>query len=589
MPIKKKYITIANRTLIGLTGFSLIGLIGFSFYSGLRMNALYPPIIDAVMVIKQESTLARLKFKDFLRDNRHEKLETVWHHLDEADWYANAMLRGGKNDKGEFLALESFGLRLIFFDVQQKLDELRNLLRQRVDGLKSILPETETDRRYDIIFSEIMKKANRLEFRVQTMMAVDLNRFRIIQIVLLGACLILSLVLGVLLRRLSHLRAEELGLELGRILDNSSNEIYTFDANTLLFIRANVGAKQNFGYTMKELVKLSPLDLMPGFSREDFEKLSEPLRLRDKSEVIFESEHKRKDGSLCAVEIRLQLSLMERKPVFVAMAQDISEQKRAKEALQKSLDLLESKVRLRTAALAEANEDLRRGNEALKSFTSVASHDLQSPLRTMVSFGERLMEGEQNLSPKGKDYLSRMMNAGRRMQELLSDLLEFSMMSTTPKRLRAIDLNKVVKDVLSDLEDEITQAKADVRTTELPTIEADLTQMRQLFQNLISNALKFRKPDAPHYINISSRQVEGGRREISVQDNGVGFDMKYLDKIMKPFTRLHGKNVYEGSGIGLATCQKIIERHGGTITAKSQPGEGSVFTVTLPEKQASTD
>ncbi len=462
-------------------------------------------------------------------------------------------------------------------------------MRQRVDGLKFILPETETDWRYDIIFSEIMKKANRLEFRVQTMMAIDLNRFRIIQIVLLGSCLILSLVLGVLLRRLSHLRAEELGSELGRILDNSSNEIYIFDANTLLFIRANVGARQNFGYTMKELVKLSPLDLMPGFKREDFEKLSEPLRLRDKSEVVFESEHQRKDGSLSAVEIHLQLSLMERKPVFVAMAQDISEQKRDREALQKSLDLLESKVRERTAALAEANDDLRRSNESLKSFTSVASHDLQSPLRTMVSFGERLMEVEKNLSPKGKNYLSLMMDAGRRMQALLSDLLEFSTMSTTPKKLGTVDLNKVVKDVLSDLEDEITQAKADVRANELPTIEADLTQMRQLFQNLISNALKFRKPDTPRCIHISSGQVEGGRREISVEDNGIGFDMKNFDKIIKPFTRLHGKNEYAGSGIGLATCQKIIERHGGTIAAKSQPGHGSIFTVTLAEKQASTD
>jgi len=239
--------------------------------------------------------------------------------------------------------------------------------------------------------------------------------------------------------------------------------------------------------------------------------------------------------------------------------------------------------------LSAAIETQKKVEQELKDFTAVASHDLQSPLRTIVSFGERLMDEEQNLSKKGEDYLSRIMNAGMRMQALLTGLLDLSTMTIAPIKPKSIDLNQIVADVVSDLEDEITRSKAEVKVDNLPTIEADPIQMRQLFQNLIGNALKFRKPDISPCVKITSDQSKDGHCKIFVEDNGIGFDMKHLERIMRPFARLHGRSEYEGSGLGLAACNKIIARHGGAFTAQSKLGEGSVFTVTLPKKQVSED
>lgn len=234
------------------------------------------------------------------------------------------------------------------------------------------------------------------------------------------------------------------------------------------------------------------------------------------------------------------------------------------------------------ASLERRAAELARSNEELDQFASIASHDLQEPLRKVRTFTEQLavMEGE-HVSEQGRDYLRRANAAAERMQRLIEDLLKFSRVSTQGRPFTQVDLGQVAREVVSDLERPIAESGADVRLNHLPVIEADALQMQQLLQNLISNAVKFRKQDSRPEIDVSG-EIEGDTARLTVRDNGIGFESRYSLRIFRVFERLHGRNEYSGTGIGLALCRKIADRHGGTIEAESEPNVGSTFTVRLP-------
>ncbi len=242
---------------------------------------------------------------------------------------------------------------------------------------------------------------------------------------------------------------------------------------------------------------------------------------------------------------------------------------------------------------------LNQSNRELQDFAYVASHDLQEPLRKVRTFGDRLSaKYAEVLGEQGRDYLERMESAAARMQDLIDDLLELSRVTTKAQPFASVDLDEVTQDVISDLETRIDQVGGRVEVSGLPTVEADRPQMRQLLQNLIGNALKFhREQEAPvvkiYGGSIHEREEEPNGRpadsrvcQILVEDNGIGFDEKHLERVFVPFQRLHGRAAYEGTGMGLAICRKVVERHGGNITAKSTPGQGTTFIVTLPVKQS---
>jgi PAS domain S-box-containing protein len=232
-------------------------------------------------------------------------------------------------------------------------------------------------------------------------------------------------------------------------------------------------------------------------------------------------------------------------------------------------------------------EELARSNDELQQFAFIASHDLQEPLRKIKTFGDRLKAtcGDA-FTAQGRDYLERMQNAAQRMQSLIEDLLTLSRVTTRAQPFVSVDLAQVTQEVLSDLEVAIQQSDAHVEVGELATVTADPLQMRQLLQNLIGNALKFRRPEEAPFVKIytePTRAINGSEFcQIIVEDRGIGFDEKYLGRIFNVFQRLHGRSEYEGTGIGLAICRKIAERHHGSITAQSQPGAGAKFIVTLP-------
>ncbi|WP_414526355.1 GAF domain-containing protein [Nodularia chucula] len=241
------------------------------------------------------------------------------------------------------------------------------------------------------------------------------------------------------------------------------------------------------------------------------------------------------------------------------------------------------------------SQELARSNQELQEFAFIASHDLQEPLRKILTFSDRLLTTCNNdLSPQGKDYLQRMQNAALRMQTLIKDLLTLSRITTRAQPFVAVNLNQIVQEVLSDLEIRIQQSNGRVEVDDLPTIPADPLQMRQLLQNLIGNALKFHRPQIPPVVKIYSQILQNQSEELSVvseicqitvEDNGIGFAQKYVDRIFHIFQRLHSRQEYQGTGMGLAICRKITERHRGTITAYSQPGEGAKFIVSLPMNQ----
>lgn len=248
---------------------------------------------------------------------------------------------------------------------------------------------------------------------------------------------------------------------------------------------------------------------------------------------------------------------------------------------------LEKRVAERTIELSQTNKELETANNELRQFAWVASHDLQEPVRKIKVFSLIIKEKYGLTDDKVAGYLDKVISSSERMMKLIHDLLNYTELSNTQVS-SFVDLNKVVDDVLVDLELLIKEKKARVTVGKLPTLEIVKIEAVQIFQNLISNALKYSKAGVPSLIDIKSELLADNDDSasqlcrITISDNGIGFDETYMNKIFNMFQRLHGKSEYEGTGIGLAIVKKIIEKHDGTITAKSRENEGATFIITLP-------
>jgi PAS domain S-box-containing protein len=324
------------------------------------------------------------------------------------------------------------------------------------------------------------------------------------------------------------------------------------------------------GYEQEELQKMAIFDITHPDEVSNIRKTIDGILTGSAEFFSRETRYLRKDGRPVWVNVTISgVSSSSGEPLyFILFIEDITKRRENEETLQNLV------------------KDLAEANQNLEDFTRTASHDLQEPLRKIISFSDRLRTSIGNkLDDKEKGYLLRLENSSVRMKKLIEDLLRYSRVSSLAPEMEPVDLREIVNEVLVDLEISIERSKGVIKIKNLPKIEADKTQMRQLFQNIISNALKFRDENEPPRIEIDSTYNENGFWKISIRDNGIGMKEKYIKRIFKPFERLHGSAEFPGTGMGLAICLKVVTRHNGRIKVKSSLGKGTLYVVELPEKQ----
>lgn len=355
------------------------------------------------------------------------------------------------------------------------------------------------------------------------------------------------------------------------------------------FKRASPAVTDILGWTVEEFLARPYMELVHPDDQAATRREVERQMQHGAKVLHFENRYLHKDGSWRVLAWRSVPDA----GLMYATARDVTERKQLEWSLRQANEALERRVGQRTIELQRSNAALRafaasleRSNRELEEFAFVASHDLQEPLRKIQAFCGRLVSRcGDTLDSTAREYLDRVLAAAERMRRMIGDVLMFSRISSSPRPLERVDLARVVAEVIPEVEQQAQQgASIDVDAASLPTIDGDLTQMRQLFQNLIGNALKFRRPHMPVRVQVSAVQRDG-EVHVSISDDGIGFDEKHAERIFQIFQRLHGRAAYEGNGIGLAVCRKIVDRHGGQIMARSTPGVGSTFTVILPLRQ----
>ena len=363
------------------------------------------------------------------------------------------------------------------------------------------------------------------------------------------------------------------------ILDTIEEGYYEMDMNGH-FTFVNDAVCAILGYPKAEIVSADYHQFIDPAYNDKLERVFKRVHLTGYAAQGIEHIVIQKDGDARTIEtyISLNQNLTGQGVGFRGILRDITRRKEAEQYL------IERRA-------------LERSNKELEQFAYVASHDLQEPLRKIQAFGDRLKTiSAATLNADGLDSLERMLKSANRMSVLINDLLDLSRVKTQALPFMSVDLNSVLQEVLCDLDGLVERTGGSVEAGNLPTIKADPLQMRQLLQNLIGNALKFHKSDEPPMIKVSSQILEERRNfydrgnnnvcQITVTDNGIGFDEKYLERIFQPFQRLHTSREYEGTGIGLSICRSIVERHHGHLTAHSAKGQGTSFVITLPIQES---
>jgi PAS domain S-box-containing protein len=339
-------------------------------------------------------------------------------------------------------------------------------------------------------------------------------------------------------------------------------------------LEVNQSFEKFFGFSREEIIGKTSTELNMFVDPADREKAVQAL-LREGGLRNYEIDLRNRYGEVFTVLLSNEMLNLEGEQMMISLFHDVTERRRLAGLLGEKHEQLQ-----------RYSAELERSNQALEEFAFIASHELHEPLRKIFSFSETVRSRYRpDLPLEAQAYLDRIHNAAERMQGMLSALLTYSRVTTQVQPFQPVDLNALIADILSELDWQMTRENGRVEVGRLPTIQADPFQMRLLFHNLIANGLKFHRPDAPPEIKITSRSRSKKQVTVVIQDNGIGFDERFSEQIFKPFLRLNPRTAYEGAGMGLAICRKIVERHNGAITASGIPEHGATITVTLPRVQ----
>ncbi len=359
--------------------------------------------------------------------------------------------------------------------------------------------------------------------------------------------------------------AERLDPTFLRLLNAATNAIMIADA-TGTIVLANRASEDILGYAATELIGRSVEILVPARQRNAHMKLREDYMHHPEGRYMGQGREVRavhKNGRVFPLEVALTPLDIGGETFVVAVAKDMTAEKRAQRALERK------------------SAELARSNAELQQFAYVASHDLQEPLRMIASYTElfsRRYRGQ--LDAEADEFIEYILEGASRMRDLINDLLVFSRIGGGERAKEQVDLNEILSDVAYRLQTAIKETDAVIEYEALPTVFGSRVEYVELFQNLLSNAIKFRGDNTPH-IEIEARPVEG-RYAFTVRDNGIGIEAKYAERIFQVFQRLHSKQDYKGTGIGLAICRRVVEKYGGSIRVESAPAEGAAFLFTLP-------
>lgn len=351
--------------------------------------------------------------------------------------------------------------------------------------------------------------------------------------------------------------------------------LWVYDMQTLDFIEVNDAAIHRYGYSRKEFLTLNLKDIRPA---EDYDRLLENVKTHNES-YSFSGEwrHIDKSGKVFDVEIISHAIEYNQRSARLVMAMDITEKKKYRNKLQQLNSELEQKVIERTSQLEATVHDL-------EAFSYSVSHDLRAPLRHINGFVKLLTDKfSANLPEKAVHYLETITNAATQMGALIDDLLQFSRTGRQEIQFQEVDMNEMVASVVTSLKHVTELRKLEWKIQELPCLQGDKAMLRQAFYNLLDNAVKYTRKTPQAIIEVNCRRVEGAF-EFEVRDNGIGFDMKYSQKLFGVFQRMHSSADFEGTGIGLANVKQIVQKHGGTVRAEAEPGSGAIFYIQIPLK-----
>ncbi len=331
------------------------------------------------------------------------------------------------------------------------------------------------------------------------------------------------------------------------------------------YIEVNEIGLKRLGYTKDEILNMTPADIIAPDKRVEMPK--NLLKMTKTGFGSFEIVHLTKEGKMIPVEVNGHIINYQGRKVYLTVSRDITERKQMEEKLQETI------------------HELERSNDELQQFAYVSSHDLQEPLRTIASFTQLLeYRYKGKLNSDADEFIDYIVEAAVRMKQQINDLLEYSRVSTSGKEFEEVDTNSILDQAVTNLKSSIDENNAKITHDPLPNVNADADQLRRVFQNLIGNAIKYRKLDETPKIHISAYNDEKSKEYVfSIHDNGIGIEKQYLDRIFKIFQRLHTIGEYNGTGVGLAVVKRIIDRHGGCIWVESEFGKGSTFYFTLPK------